>query len=139
MTEGAMVRQCYIVDQETLLYRKPGNYILYHRKEARLQCKKGWTGNKCDSCDVNYGPRGLCDNCLTGWAGENCDACALGWSPPACTTCQFCFSSESNCTECIENGRWTGMVRHQDLTVWLTFTKETCSELVPGTFFVQKK
>ena len=119
MVEEQMAQQCCFVEKQPLLYSQPGDYILYHRKEAQVKCKKGWTGDNCDAC-------------AAGWTGDNCDECAPGWLPPGCSTCRFGFSTESNCTECITNGLWTGTANGKDLTLRLTFNGETCSEVVPG-------
>ena len=123
-------------------------------------CDHGWTGENCDSCDGNFGPPGQCDSCLRGWAGNSCAICANGWTglecdacsrnfgPPGqcdrCLTgwtgdnCYYCegfgFSTESNCTECIQNGYWKGMIGSTYLDVHLTFTGDTCSDLVLGKF-----
>ena len=109
MLNEPAVQQCCFHNQENIRYRQHGEEIIYHRKEAELQCKKGWTG-------------------------ENCDACAPGWLPPDCSTCRFGFSTESKCTECIQNGLWTGTVNGKELRVRLTFTGDTCSTVAPGKF-----
>ena len=97
------------------------------------QCLRGWSGENCSDCGTNFGPPGQCDQCLRGWAGDSCDACAPGWTGPECDACEgFGFSTESNCTECIQNGYWKGHMSSRYLDVHLTFTGETCSDLVPG-------
>ena len=121
MIEGHMVRKCCFVEQQTLLYSQPGDHILYHRKEVELQCKKGWTGDNCDAC-------------ASGWTSEDCDTCTPGRLPPDCSTCRFGFSTESNCTVCIQNGYWKGSHSSYYLDVHLTFTGDTCSDWVLGRF-----
>ena len=85
-------------------------------------CAKGWTGPECDACSQNFEPDGQCDTCLTAWKGDSCDVCRFG------------FSTESNCTDCIQNGYWKGYIRSDYLDVHLTFNGETCSDLVLGRF-----
>ena len=157
-----MRQKCCLLVQPNIRYRQHGDEIIYHRKDVDLKCTKGWTrsncslcvtnlgppgqcnqclrgwaGENCSECAANFGPPGQCEKCLRGWTGNNCDVCALGWSPPDCSTCRFGFITESNCTECIPNGRWTGTVDNKDLTVTLSFTGETCSEVMPGKFTIQ--
>ena len=75
---------CCLVVESEIQYRKPGDLVLYYEENAVLKCAIGWTG-------------------------RNCDTCAPGWTGPACDACEgFGFSTESNCTECIQNGYWTG-------------------------------
>ena len=40
--------------------------------EGLCKCKDGFTGNKCDSCDL-------------GFIGDRCDKCASGYYGPKCT------------------------------------------------------
>ena len=134
MIDEPMIQQCCFLEAQDLLYRQPGEEIIYHQKEAQLQCQKGWTGRNCESCAPTFDPTGECSRCRTGWTGYNCDTCALGWLPPDCSTCRFGFSTESNCTECIQNGLWTGKVDDKNLTVWLTFTGDTCATVASGKF-----
>ena len=126
MIDEPMISQCCFLEAQNMLYSQSGGEIIYHRKEAELQCKKGWTGRNCDSCVKNFGPTRQCDQCLRGWSGEMCDSCdpnfepegecsrcrtgwagndcrecAPGWLPPDCSTCRFRFNTTSNCTECI--------------------------------------
>ena len=121
MVEGKTARHCCLLVQPEILHRQPGDRILFYLKEATLKFKRGWTGKNCDSCALNFGPPGQCDSCITGWKGDDCDACE-----------GFGFSTESNCTECIQNGYWIGNISSKYLDVYLTFTGETCSDLVPG-------
>ena len=95
---------------------------------------------------MNFGPPGQCDTCLDRWDGDNCDRCARGWIGENCTercpvgwagtncdTCEFGFTPESNCTDCIENGRWTGQYHNgASLTVRMTFEGPACTNLEPG-------
>ena len=98
------------------------------------QCLRGWTGENCTDCATNFGPAGKCDTCLTGWAGDDCDACADGWLPPTCD--QICNGfgccNHSNCQGCIENGKWEGAVLLQNFEVRLTFSGDTCTQVVSG-------
>ena len=160
MIDGEMTQQCCLLLGNEIGYRQPGNQTLYHIIEAKIKCEKGWTGHNCDSCARNYGPAGLCDRCLTGWAGENCSECAIGWTGPECSSCAtnfgppgqcdsclagwtgdncdvcgFGFSTESNCTECIQNGLWEGTLNGKPLEIHLTFTGESCSQFVPGSSY----
>ena len=123
MVEGKTAQKCCFLNQTEIRYSQPGDQILYYWKDAKLQCKRGWTGDNCDTCAPNFGPEGQCTQCLRGWAGDNCDVCRFG------------FSTKSNCRECIQNGYWKGNMGSKYLDVNLTFTGETCSELVPGRFF----
>ena len=170
MVDGKTAQQCCFLNQTEIRYSQPGDQILYYWKEAKLRCKRGWTGRNCDTCAPNFGPSGQCDSCLKGWSGLNCDSCATGWAGPGCDgcatgwigtdcdscatnfgpdgrcdrcltswtgdNCNYCegfgFSIESNCTGCIQNGYWKGNKGSRYLDVHLTFTGETCSELVPG-------
>ena len=111
------------------------------------QCLRGWTGENCSECNTNFGPPEECDQCLRGWAGENCgdcatnfgppgqcDACLQGWIGLECNACErFGFSTASNCTECIQNGYWTGKWIF-DMTAYLTFEGPACTKLVPGMY-----
>ena len=126
-------------------------------------CLRGWTGRNCDVCSENFGPVGQCDRCVTGWAGENCDTCARGWTGDNCTecatnfgpvgqcdrcllgwagnncnVCDFGFSTESNCTECIQNEKWTGTYGHNkaSMRAFLTFEGAACNNLEPGMFHI---
>ena len=113
--------------------RQPGEQILQNAtvnclpgwKEPDCQtCAQRWAGDSCDKCAWNFGPLEQCDSCLTGWVGPNCDACE-----------GFGFSAESNCTECIQNGHWTGTFNgQQTITVYLTFDGPACTNLVPGMY-----
>ena len=158
MVEEQMTNQCCFLSEQTIRYNKPGSQILYFRTEAEVKCKRGWTGYGCDACAPNFEPPGECSRCRTGLAGNDCDACARGWTGPNCDecdlkfgppgecdtcltgwtgpVCQYCegfgFSTESNCTECIQNGRWEGRRSRTDMEVYLTFTGSSCSELIPG-------
>ena len=122
MINEPAIQQCCFIYQENFHFRQPGDSNIYHRKEAELQCKKGWTGRNCDSCAPKFEPPGNCSRCHNGWVGDNCDVCGFG------------FNAESNCTECIQNGLWTGTVNEKNLTVRLTFTGYTCSTVEPGKF-----
>ena len=209
MIDGEMTQQCCFLVQPEIQYSQPGDQIIYHRKEATLNCKRGWTGDNCDSCATNFEPPGQCGKCARGWSGENCNECSTGWTgdkcdscarnfwPPGqcdsclerwtgencsecvkgwagpeydgCATgragtdcdscdvnfgpagqcdrclsgwagdnCNYCdgfgFSPKSNCSECIQNGLWKGESRTKNVEVRLTFTGETCSDLVLGIF-----
>ena len=123
MIDEQMTQQCCLLVHREIQYRQPGDQVLYHQKEATVKCKRGWTGENCDLCTRNFGPEGQCNQCLTGWIGDSCNYCE-----------GFGFSTESNCTECIHNGYWKGTFRSNYLDVHLTFTGETCSELVPGKY-----
>ena len=155
-----MKQQCCLLFETTILYSQPRDQILYHRIEAMVQCRRGWEGDNCDVCATNFGPAGLCVSCVTGFAGENCSECDRGWAgsdcdvcdtnfgPPGqcdkclagftgleCHTCQgFGFSTESNCTECIQNGVWVGKRSYTDLEFHFNFTESSCSELVTGRY-----
>ena len=135
MIDGEMMQQCCLLHDKEIRYSQPGDQILYHREETMFQCRTGWTGDNCDICATNFGPPGSCDTCLAIFTGPECDACAPGWTGPDCQYCEgFGFSTESNCTQCIQNGYWKGRIRHNYLDVHLTFTGESCSELVLGKF-----
>ena len=127
-------RQCCYLAEQTIHYRQPGEQILYYMNDAELKCKKGWTGQNCDSCVTNFEPPGECSRCRTGWTGEDCDACADGFLPPTCD--QICDGfgccNHGNCQGCIQNGRWEGTFATQALETVLTFRGDTCTELVPG-------
>ena len=82
MVDGPTTRQCCYLTQETLRYSQPGDQIMYYKKEAELECKRGWTGPNCDSCVTNFGPPGHCDRCLPRFKGDNCDTCAEGFPLP---------------------------------------------------------
>ena len=123
------------------------------------QCLRGFVGENCDECATNFGPPGNCERCVIGWTGDNydscatrwmgencitcslnfepdgrCDLCLLGWGGDSCDVCEFGFSTESNCTECIQNGYWTGTYSHarSPLRSYLTFSGPACTNLVPG-------
>ena len=117
------------------------------------QCLSGWNGPNCTDCDTNFGPPGQCDQCLRGWTGENCSECATKFGPPGqCDTClerwtglecNYCdgfgFNATTNCTECIQNGLWTGKYQIAptysiDTQLILTFDGPACTNLVPGTY-----
>ena len=117
---GERTHECCVLIQQTLLYRQPGDQILYYVKEAELLCKdkftghncdscmSGWTGPNCSTCDVKYGPPGQCDQCLRGWAGENCSECAANFWPTG--QCDKCLRGwfEENCSQCAANFGPTG-------------------------------
>ena len=154
------------------------------------QCLKGWAGKNCSECATNFESPGQCDKCVIGWDGDNCDICACGWYGANCTECAnnfgppgqdaeekivtpvledglvptavnvlptgpagqcarcltgwigddcnycegFGFSTESNCTQCIQNGTWTGFWfgGPTGLTLHLTFDGPACNNVVPG-------
>ena len=96
---------CCMVHEPEIQYRKPGDLILYYKSDTPVKCQ-------------------------TGWAGRNCAVCALGWAGENCDVCDFGFSTESNCTECIQNGHWTGT--HGSVIIFLTFDEPACTVLVPG-------
>ena len=56
------------------------------------------------------------------------------YTGPHCSSCQgFGFSTESNCTECIQNGQWIGKwFNIEDTEIILTFEGPGCTNLVPG-------
>ena len=134
MIDGPVTRQCCYLAEPPLRYSQPGSQILYYRKEAELECKKGWTRQNCDSCSTNFGPPGQCNMCLPRFKGDECDTCACGWLPPTCD--QICNGfgccNHSNCQGCIQNGRWEGTLLNQPLELVLTFRGNMCTELVPG-------
>ena len=134
-------------------------------KEPDCQrCAHGWTGGKCDTCALNYGPPGECtscllgwdepdclacaenygppgecDQCLRGWTGENCtERCPLGWGGQNCNLCEFGFNKTTNCTECIQNGYWTGRyhIAQACMEVYLSFEGAGCTNLVPGIYII---
>ena len=142
-----------------LLNRKPGQQVLHDEADVTFSCQRGWVGSDCDRCDVNFGPDGECSRCRTGWVGDNCDACAIGWIGSDCDTCATNFGppgqcdtcndgwlpptcdkkcdgfgccNHGECQGCIQNGRWQGSIGHNSLEVRLTFSGETCSQVVPG-------
>ena len=138
-------RWCCLIKSDHIRYRSPGNLTIYHSMSASVHCQERWAGLRCNTCESRWAGSN-CDACITGragencsacaigWAGEDCDACALGWTGDNCDTCDFGFSNEGNCTECIQNGKWDGTVDGTTpLTVHLTFTGPTCSEITPGT------
>ena len=109
-----------------------GQSVLQEKINITVACQRGWTGENCDGCIQGWAGEN-CDGCIQGWAGENCDACAPGWIGENCDVCErFGFSTESNCTECIQNGLWVGRERSNDVEVYFTFTGPSCSELVTG-------
>ena len=140
-------RQCCFLQKEEILYKKPGDQILYHLINATVTCKKGWSGSNCDACALRWSGAN-CDACALGWAGQNCDACAPGWTGDDCDTCadgwlpptcdQICDGfgccNHSNCQGCIQDGKWEGAVGAWSGEVHLTFRGEACSDLVPGNF-----
>ena len=69
--------------------------------------------------------------CQTGWVGDQCDSCQTGWTGERCDVCEFGFNVTSNCTECIQNGKWTG-THGVEMVLYLTFGGLGCSNLVPG-------
>ena len=125
--------------------------VLFYKKEIPLTCQRGLIGRNCNECAPNFGPPGQYDQCLTGWAGLDCDSCAKGFTGDNCTMCdtnfgpdgqcnkcvtgragdncdmcEFGFSAGSNCTECIQNGFWTGTFStFATMTVSLTFEGPT--------------
>ena len=135
IVEGQTAWECCYLAEQTLRYTQPGDQILYYWKEAKLQCKRGWTGKNCDTCAPNFGPVGRCDRCLGSWTGDDCDTCADGWLPPTCDQiCEgFGCCNHDNCQGCIQMGLWVGKDSNQlRLEARLTFSGETCSDLVPG-------
>ena len=133
--DGPTTRQCCYLAETPLRYSHPGDQILYHRKEAKLECKKGWTGPNCDYCATNFGPPGQCDKCLPRFKGDDCDTCADGFLPPTCD--QMCDGfgccNHGNCQGCIQNGRWEGAIfLHHQVVAVLTFRGDKCTELVNG-------
>ena len=85
--------------------------ILYYRKNTQVTPQNDWTGIDDDAC-------------APGWTGPECDAC-VGFG--------FSTGTESDCTECIENGHWSGSWGiFEYMEVFLTFERPECSYLVPG-------
>ena len=118
-----------------------------------ISCDIGWAGQNCSECASNFEPPGECSRCSTGWAGDNCDTCAptfgppgscdtcrTGWTGLACDVCErFGFSTENDCTECIQDGaligEWTWLPsNHQGLIIYLTFEGPACTNVVPGMY-----
>ena len=153
---------CCLISKQPLLFRKPGNVILYYKDNTPVQCQNGWAGDECEACAPRFEPPGECSRCSTGWSGDNCNTCAQGWTGDncdacannfgptgvcdtcvggwrgdSCDDCGFGFSRESNCTDCIQNGRWDGFVNdNTPLRVHLTFNGRTCSDITPGKYIL---
>ena len=117
------------------------------------QCLKGWNGRKLhwlwwltsDLLDnVTHVLRdGLVTTVtpvLEDGLGENCtEICPVGWAGTNCDVCEFGFNTTSNCTECIQNGQWTGkMLLVISLTATLTFDGPACSNL-SGMYWITVK
>ena len=68
------------------------------------------------------------------YTSRNIVACPPGWTGPECDACEgFGFSTESGCTECIQNGKWTGTwLVAEPMIIYLTFEGTACAELVSG-------
>ena len=126
--------------------RRPGEQILQNDTDVTIGCLRGWKEPDCQTCAhgwrepdcdafaPNFGPPGQCDRCKTGWAGDNCDSCDHGWTGPKCNACEFGFSTESRCTECIQNGHWSGNYYTIPMTAELTFEGSACTKLASGMF-----
>ena len=41
---------CCLVIESEILYRKPGNMILYYKQGTPVYCLENWAGKNCDSC-----------------------------------------------------------------------------------------
>ena len=161
MKQDPPIHWCCLATESEIQYRKPGDMILYYKSGTPLKCQTGWTGRNCDACppkfgppgrcdqclrgwagencdvcDTNFGPSGQCDSCVTGWGGEMCDSCAPGWTGSECDACEgFGFSMDSNCTRCIQNGKWTGTWGSSySITLYMTFAGPTCTTLVSGIY-----
>ena len=131
-----------------IMNRRPGEQILPNKTDVTITCLRGWkepdcqtcaqgwrepncqtcaqrwAGDSCDKCARNFGPVKQCDSCLTGRVGPNCEACE-----------GFGFNTDSNCTECIQNGYWTGTFSgFAPITVYLTFDGPACTNLVSGMY-----
>ena len=132
MVAGQTAQQCCYLEEQKLHYSQPGNQILYYRKEAQLQCKKGRSGTNCDACAQQWSGVN-CDACAPGWACDDCDTCADGFLNPTCD--QICDGfgccNHDNCQGCIQNGVWEGPSPTSP-GARLTFRGKTFSDLVPG-------
>ena len=110
MKQDQSIHWCCLVTEPEIHYRKPGNMILYYRKNTRVARQIHRTDG-------------------------NGHVCAPGWTGPECDVCEgFGISTESGCTECIQIGKWTGTwgAFFQVMTVFLTFQGPECTNLVPG-------
>ena len=101
-----MTQQCCLLFDNEIRISQPGDQILYHHKEATIQCKRGWSGDNCDSCATNFEPPGQCNVCVNHWAGLACDGCATGWSGTNCDVCDTNFGPPELCDTCLT--RWAG-------------------------------
>ena len=130
--------------ENTIKERKPGEQILDNINDITVVCKSGWAGDNCDSCSERFAGEN-CDICDRGRTGPDCDACDVNFELPGdcasclngfagdnCDVCGFGFSTESNCTKCIQNGLWVGRRRSTYMEVYFTFTGSSCSELKAG-------
>ena len=109
MQQNPFIYWCCLVTEPEVKYRKPGEMVLYYKSDTTLKCQTGWAGINCDAC-------------VPKWIGPNCDACE-----------GFGFSAESNCTECIQNGKWTGTwINDLPIAFFLTFEGPECTNVVPG-------
>ena len=101
MIDREMTQQCYLLFDREIHYSQPGDQIIYLRKEVTVQCRKGWTGDNCDSCAPNFEPHGECNACVKRWAGPACDGCATGWSGTNCDVCDTNFGPPGSCDSCL--------------------------------------
>jgi len=67
---------------------------------GRCICDVGWGSDDCSVCDARHKPAGVCDTCRRGFAGERCESCARGYQgDDDCDVCDIGWRPWQNTSE----------------------------------------